>query len=211
MRCTDVLPADCSPQVHGWLNGVGLGLLLPLAGLIARTLRDRPKVGRKLDGNSAINRPDVPHSRCTLSLESWGILFPAKCRRTFARVQAWFNLHWVLAVTGIVFGVIGIGVCLRQSFACAHHRTLIRIVSCRSHVLHINFNHHVPGTTRTLALCRHWVLHATILGVRGDGACSAGHRGAYMWLVTGCGWCLAAQTGALCAKLSTMAKPSRRV
>jgi hypothetical protein len=26
-------------------------------------------------------------------------------------VQAWFNLHWVLAVMGIVFGVIGIGVC----------------------------------------------------------------------------------------------------
>jgi hypothetical protein len=34
----------CMLQVHGWLNAVGLGLLLPLAAAIARTLREHPKV-----------------------------------------------------------------------------------------------------------------------------------------------------------------------
>jgi hypothetical protein len=34
-------------QVHGLLNGIGLGLMLPLAALIARTLREHPKVGSK--------------------------------------------------------------------------------------------------------------------------------------------------------------------
>jgi hypothetical protein len=32
------------PTVHGWLNGLGLGLLLPLAAAIARTLREHPNV-----------------------------------------------------------------------------------------------------------------------------------------------------------------------
>lgn len=106
------LPA--SLQVHGWLNAVGLGLLLPLAAAIARTLREHPNV-----------RPPVHMRLCTLvcGLKWLACHHDASASADSGHAcvqQVWFNMHRSVASLGYALGVAGIGACLCPSAAVSH-------------------------------------------------------------------------------------------